>query len=98
MDRLDSNFLKTFARTAQEPYYSRAGVRGTREDSLKNVSLLSYCPRMNQLSKISSAKIQHFSAVCKFSGKKVISPTSVVGLLMEIGILFSCLAKRLGDW
>ena len=33
MDRLDSNFLKLFARTAQEPYYSRAGVRGTREDS-----------------------------------------------------------------
>jgi len=53
---------------------------------------------MNQLSKISSAKIQHFSAVCKFFVEKVISPTSVVGLLMEIGILFSCLAKRLGDW
>ena len=32
MDRLDSNFLK-FARTVQEPYYIRAGVRGTREDS-----------------------------------------------------------------
>lgn len=45
---------------------------------------------MNQLSKISSAKIQHFSAVCKFFVEKVISPTSVVGLLMEIGILFSC--------
>ena len=33
MDRLDGNFLKLFARTAQEPYYIRAGVRGTREVS-----------------------------------------------------------------
>ena len=28
---------------------------------------------MNQLSKNSGAKIQHFSAICKFSGEKVIS-------------------------
>ena len=32
-DSGDSNFLYFFTRTVQEPYYSRASVRGTREDS-----------------------------------------------------------------